>query len=91
MALKPVDLLRELRAMKLFKKNSKEKGQTSVEYILMILVVIFVGGAMFKKVEGFLISNPDSLKNTYLGDYKDMFGGDNGGFRGQYKRFTIKR
>lgn len=72
-------------------KVSNQRGQTSVEYILMIVVVIFIGASLFKQLEGYLISNPDSLKNSYLGDYGEMFSGSNGSFRGQYKRFTIKR
>lgn len=72
-------------------KAMNQAGQTSVEYILMLVVVIFVAGSVFEKLEGFLISDPDSLKNTYLGEYGDMFSGQNGSFQGQYKYFTIKR
>ena len=75
----------------MLKGQNGQKGQTSVEYILLLVVVIAVGSALFKKVEGYLISDPDSLRNTYLGEYQDMFSGQNGSFQGQYKRFTIKR
>lgn len=75
--------------MKKFLKS--EKGQTTVEYVLMIAVIAVVMTNLFKKLEGYLITNPDSFKNQYLGGYKNMFGGDNGSFQGQYKWFTIRR
>lgn len=68
-----------------------EDGQTSMEYILMIVVVVAIASSLFSKIEGYLISNPDSFKNQYLGEYKDMFGGPDGAYNGQYKHFTIKR
>jgi Flp pilus assembly pilin Flp len=66
-----------------------QKGQTSVEYILMIVVVSILSMSVFKKLEGYLISNPDSFKNTYLGKYKNMFEG--GSTNLQYKQFTLRR
>lgn len=78
-------------------KNNEKKltlnqlGQTSVEYILMIVVVVVVASSVFEKLEGYLISNPDSLKNRYLGGYSNMFSGSNGSFQGQYKFFSIRK
>jgi hypothetical protein len=69
----------------------KEAGQTSVEYILLIVVVVTVATSLFSSLEGYLITNPNSLKNRYLGGYKNMFSGSNGSFQGQYKRFTVRR
>lgn len=66
-----------------------EKGQTSVEYILMIVVVAIVATSIFGKLEGYLISNPDSFKNRYLGQYKNMFEAGNANLA--YKYFTLKR
>ena len=68
-----------------------QKGQTSVEYILMMLVVATVAMAVFDKLEVYLISGPNSFKNQYLGNYKNMFSGSNGSFSGSYKWFTIKK
>ena len=73
--------------MKKLLKN--EKGQTSVEYILMIVVVAIVATSIFGKLEGYLISNPDSFKNRYLGQYKNMFEAGNANLA--YKYFTLKR
>tara|TARA_B100001971_G_scaffold111365_1_gene102445 strand:- start:77357 stop:77629 length:273 start_codon:yes stop_codon:yes gene_type:complete len=66
-------------------------GQTSVEYILLIVVIVVVASSVFEKLEGFLISNPDSLKNKYLGGYSSMFSGSNGSFQGEYKYFSIRK
>lgn len=70
--------------------GKNQKGQTSVEYILLLVVVIFVGGSVFDKLKDYLVSGPNSVMGQYLGSYENMFSGQNGAFRGQYKRFTIK-
>lgn len=67
------------------------KGQTSVEYILMILVVVTVATSVFEKLEGYLLTGPNSIQNQYLGTYKNMFSGSNGSFTGSYKWFSIKK
>ena len=66
-----------------------ELGQTSLEYILMIVVMAIVATSIFTKLEGYLISNPDSFKNRYLGSYKNMFNG--GSLKAEYKYFTLRR
>lgn len=73
------------------KKFLNQKGQTSVEYILMVVVVIFVATSIFKKLEEYIISNPDSFVNGYLESYRSAFGGEEGGFTGAYKYFSIRR
>lgn len=73
------------------KKFLKDTGQTSVEYILLIVVIVAIASSLFTQLEGYLITNPDSLKNRYLGGYSQMFSGANGSFQGQYKRFTVRR
>jgi hypothetical protein len=75
--------------MKKIAKKLGQAGQTSVEYILLISVVFFVSQAVFKKLEGYLLTNPDSFKNEYLGAYKNMFNG--GRVNSQYKWFTVRR
>lgn len=66
-------------------------GQTSVEYILMIAVLAAVAVPLFKQLEAYIVSNPNSILNTTLESYKSMFGGDNGGLTLAYKRFSIRR
>lgn len=73
----------------MMKKFLTQKGQTSVEYILMIVCMVVVATSVFKKLEGYLISNPDSFRNKYLGQYKNMFQG--GHVNTSYKSFTLKR
>jgi hypothetical protein len=75
--------------MKNFSKKLGQAGQTSVEYILLISVMFFVSQSVFKKLEGYLLTNPDSFKNEYLGAYKNMFNG--GQLNSQYKWFTVRR
>lgn len=66
-----------------------EAGQTSVEYILLIAVIFVISASVFKKLEGYLLTDPDSFKNRYLGAYKNMF--DGGRVNASYKAFTIRR
>ena len=70
---------------------SSQKGQTSVEYILMIVVVIFVGMGVFQKIEEYVITNPDSFVNTWLEAYRSGFGGEDGGVTANYRRFFVRR
>lgn len=77
--------------MKPFLKKLGHRGQASVEYILLIVIMITISISVFAKLEGYLLTNPDSFKNRYLGAYKNMFGGNNGSFQSQYKWFTIRR
>lgn len=66
-----------------------ERGQTSVEYILMIVTVAIVATSTFKLIEEHLLTGPNSFKNRYLGQYKNMF--EAGSVNLQYKYFTLKR
>ena len=50
-----------------------EKGQTTVEYILLIVVVVSVMTSMFGKLEEFIVSNPNSMQNRYLNQFKEVF------------------
>jgi Flp pilus assembly pilin Flp len=72
-----------------FFKN--HKGQTSVEYILLIAVIASVSIPLGKKLEGYIIGNPNSVVGKMINSYKDMFGGENGGVTLNYKRFSLRR
>ncbi len=67
----------------------QESGQTSVEYMLLVAVMITVGVSFFDRFEAYLVDNPDSFINSTLGSYSDIMGG--GGINAQYKRFSIRR
>lgn len=71
-----------------------EKGQTSVEYILLLAVMIPLCITFFTKVTDFVVDNPDSLVNRYLGGFSNVFGSPDGGtsgVSGEYKRFRLPR
>lgn len=75
---------------KLFRKipeENKEKGQTMVEYIMLIAVVTIVLLGIFRNLEAYMVSNPDSFLNRYLGGFSATFSQGNG----SYKFFTIRR
>lgn len=65
-----------------------QRGQTSVEYILLVGVMIFISITFFKKVRDYMVRNPNSFINRYVRVYERDFGqnGQNG-----YKTFTLRR
>lgn len=68
------------------KFKSCQKGQTSVEYILLVGVMIVLSITFFREVREYLVDNPDSLINGYLGNYRSSFDNGTG-----YKRFRLNR
>ena len=68
-----------------------EDGQTMVEYVLLIAFVAIITVGVFKKINDYLINNPDSFQNKYMDTYKKVLQGDNSSFSGQYKHFYIRR
>lgn len=66
-------------------------GQTSVEYILLIAVIASVAIPIGKKLEAYIVGNPNSLIGKMISNYNDMFGGANGGVTLKYKRFSLRR
>ncbi|MCO4753559.1 MAG: hypothetical protein KC478_03710 [Bacteriovoracaceae bacterium] len=66
-----------------------QAGQTMVEYILLLAVVAVITVSLFKTLEENLVSGPNGIIKTYLGEFSTMFEGGN--YNGRYKRFTIKR
>lgn len=55
------------------RKYLGKKGQTSVEYILMLSVVVSMGVAFFKQFKAYLIENPDSYIKTHLKLYEKLY------------------
>jgi len=70
-----------------------EKGQTSVEYVLLIAVMITIAVTFFGKLNEYIITNPDSVMNRYLGGFQRILGSPDGpsGVSGSYKRFRLPR
>lgn len=73
-------------SMKSLFKSKDQRGQTMVEYLLMLVVVVAVMASVFEKLEGYMVSNPDSFLNTYVQGFSRAFNPESG-----YKRFTIRR
>ena len=70
--------------MKRIFKNSK--GQTSVEYMLMIVVAISIGVAFWKNADRWFISKPDGLYYKKVTELQGQFGSDS-----RFKTFRLQR
>ncbi len=71
-------------------KKIGQQGQTMVEYLLLIMVVMLILNSVFIKLNEYLLTNPDSFQNRYLGIYDRVFNTKSGdGW--QYKRFYVRR
>lgn len=70
---------------------NNDKGQTTVEYILLIAVVVVVMSSVFKRLEELIITDPNSLQNSFLSGFGGTIEGENSGFQGRYERFIVKR
>lgn len=68
-----------------------EKGQTTVEYILLIAVVVSVMSVVFEQLEEKMLSGPNSLQSKFL---KGFEGTANPNGSGEevftYKYFVIR-
>jgi uncharacterized protein (UPF0333 family) len=63
-----------------------QKGQTALEYLLLLVVSAGIAMTFFKKAGDALINNPNSFVNAYLNAYKQVL---NSGQR--YKRFYVPK
>jgi len=63
-----------------------KKGQTSVEYLLMISVAVSLGITVFNKMNEYLIKNPDGMIGRPLKQFKDKFSADPAG---RYRYYRI--
>jgi hypothetical protein len=53
-----------------------QKGQTAIEYLLLIVVAISFGLTFMKKMDEFLIKNPNGLIAKPLNSFKERIGRD---------------
>lgn len=67
-------------------KKKKQLGQTTVEYMLLLVVSIGIGTTFFKKFSGYLIDNPDSLIGGYIKGYKKILNSEQ-----NYKRYYVPK
>lgn len=67
-----------------FRKN--QKGQTSIEYLLMIVVAITLGFTFKKRMEEYFFKNPNSFIAGSLRQYRSSFDSQN-----RYRTFPMVR
>ena len=67
-------------------KKKKQLGQTTVEYMLLLVVSIGIGTTFFKKFSGYLIDNPDSLIGGDIKGYKKILNSEQ-----NYKRYYVPK
>lgn len=68
------------------------KGQTTVEYSLLLVAMIAIGVAFFNQLNDYLVANPDSLIGKIQTSFEELVGSNNNGDdRLKYTVFTIRR
>ena len=72
--------------MKLF-RLFQDKGQTTVEYMLVLVVSLTIGIAFKKKMEDFILKNPNSYISKSLGQIQSSLEADSSG---RYRYFTVR-
>lgn len=65
---------------------ASRKGQTSVEYLLLIFVSASLGMLLFKKLNDYFLNNPNSFVNQQLSSLKGFSGPNGNG----YKKFPLR-
>lgn len=70
----------ELRRFKFL----NEKGQTAMEYMLLLIVAISIGVSFKKKLEEFVLTNPDSILTKQIRGLTRNFSD------ARYRRFSLR-
>jgi hypothetical protein len=65
-----------------------QRGQTSVEYLLLIVVAISLGLTFMKKMDEYVIKNPNGIIGKPLKSFKSSLESDTSG---RYSRFPLRR
>ncbi len=68
-------------------KKKNQKGQTSVEYLLMVVVALVLGFTFKKRMDEYFFKSPNSFIAKSLRNYKALFAGSVNGR--PYKRFQV--
>ncbi len=63
-----------------------KKGQTAVEYLLVMSVSIGLGLTFFKKFQKYMLDNPNSYINIHMQFYKNMYDPNHG-----FKKYRLPR
>jgi hypothetical protein len=65
----------------------EDQGQTTVEYMLILVVSLSIGVAFKKKMEDFMLKNPNSYISKSLGRIQSDLEADSSG---RYRYFTVR-
>lgn len=65
--------------------DMSEKGQTSIEYLLILVVAVGLGVTFFTKMSDYFSRNPNSFISKSLNNYKTILGKP----QDRYKRFSV--
>lgn len=65
----------------------KQRGQTAIEYLLIMVVAVGLGITFFNKMKEYFQSNPNSFISRSLNNYRRVLGDP----QGRYKRFQIPK
>jgi hypothetical protein len=63
-----------------------QKGQTTVEYLLILVVAMGIATTAYRKLRDYLLDNPNSYINQTLGQYSSLMNKEN-----RYKDFRLLR
>lgn len=63
-----------------------QKGQTAIEYMLMLAVVCSIAITFFKKANEILLTSNNSYIQNYLNSYKKILKSDP-----NYRKFTLPK
>jgi hypothetical protein len=74
------------RAMKLFLRILSNKGQTALEYMLLLVVSAGLALVAFKKLDEYLLSHPDSYLGSSLNNYRKILKTDP-----RYRQYPLPR
>jgi hypothetical protein len=66
-----------------------QKGQSSIEYFMLVLVISVVAFSIFEKMKGFFLDDQNSFLQQVMYGLEDTV--ENGHISGKYKSFIIRR
>jgi hypothetical protein len=69
-----------------FRKFLKQKGQTSLEYLLVLTVSVGLGYTMFRKLDAWFLTNPNSYIGGQLNSFKKILNTSP-----RYERYSVPR
>ncbi len=71
-------------------KENKESGQTTMEYVLLLVAVVIIISSVFGKLSEYLIADGNCPNASFVCSLQGISQGP-GYLQGQYKYFTLRR